>query len=586
VDETLVPEVLEDSKCPRRLDPWSREWMEYTGGNLTSPDAKAGAEQVLDLMASEQVKIEKMHSQVRQFLIGRSVQSRAVDLGTLISHKLLDHAKEGVAEEKRRRKLTLRERRAPQEREGPPQQKRTRRMSSWEVYRSEQTRGKAAEERPTQKEMSDAYSALPPGERARLDKAAAEANEAVSEGNKNPLGVRRGRAPRADHNALDDVIKRVLEEPDFLMAHLQLDDVWKISQHARTAHRNVNVQARGALHKEYDTLRAWAHDSPLATDSITTFASALEIDEEGGRFGSVRAAISSTGVTAFEWRCPEAFDAAERITTLKTRRGEASHVSHEEVMHAFRTYQQTVQDRSVPAVAAARPPARTKRLCFLARRCLCSPWGRRVCNIDYVIKLATLQAYKKTNVDWCTRKVLLAGGVVVGLFGGLPQEGAAPSEVAPVCRWFLVADVMLSPYELFLEEMKPVEPVELDLAIEAGGAALVERPILSLFEMRTLHRNPSHWDVAAEIDQTLVWHLAFFEVELNSQRPVGIFTPNGVLVRLRRRNIFEFFPRRRRAGHPPPVALGDRDEDEPDELHDGGDDIHVDDDGGIHMGEP
>ena len=162
VDETLVPEVLEDSKCPRRLDPWSREWMEYTGGNLTSPDAKAGAEQVLDLMASEQVTIEKMHSQVRQFLIGRSVQSRAVDLGTLISHKLLDHAKEGVAEEKRIRKLTLRERRAPQEREAPPQQKRTRRMSSWEVYRSEQTRGKAAEERPTQKEMSDTYSALPP----------------------------------------------------------------------------------------------------------------------------------------------------------------------------------------------------------------------------------------------------------------------------------------------------------------------------------------------------------------------------------------------------------------------------------------
>ena len=80
---SLAPAILEDAKCPKRLDPWSKSFGDHYSQNITCTEALMDLRAAAILAKEETVHIEKQHSWLCRFVFSRAAQSRYLDLAGL-----------------------------------------------------------------------------------------------------------------------------------------------------------------------------------------------------------------------------------------------------------------------------------------------------------------------------------------------------------------------------------------------------------------------------------------------------------------------------------------------------------------------
>ena len=70
----------EDAKCPKRLCPWSRDVMAWSGNDAGSAACRAHLVATTLVARDENVGIENKLSRLRRFALKKSVQMRRVDV--------------------------------------------------------------------------------------------------------------------------------------------------------------------------------------------------------------------------------------------------------------------------------------------------------------------------------------------------------------------------------------------------------------------------------------------------------------------------------------------------------------------------
>ena len=193
----LAAEIVEDAKCEKRMDGWSKSFVEHHG-DLTSAETRMDLLATALLAKEETVHIEKQNSWLRRCVFSRSAQSKFLDLAGLNEFwcsKTSALERRGLWRPRMQGEGLAAG--ADTGIKGGGGRVRKRKISAWNVFTADRTSGATVCRRLSQAELSAEYKALSEADLARLKKRTKEANAAADDGVAEPLGKR----PRLAHEA-------------------------------------------------------------------------------------------------------------------------------------------------------------------------------------------------------------------------------------------------------------------------------------------------------------------------------------------------------------------------------------------------
>ena len=105
--------------------------------------------------------------------------------------------------------------------------------------------------------------------------------------------------------------------------------------------------------------------------------------------------------------------------------------------------------------------------------------------------------------------------------------------------WIFLADISQKPFTLYLDHMTPLLP-----PADAFPRAILSDEVLHdsmenlSLSLKTLYEEVDYWETITSLDQSLVWHLAFYDVRRGEDRPVAEFLVDGFDVKCNARQLF------------------------------------------------
>ena len=420
---SLAAAVLDDAKCPRRLCPWSRSFVEFHKADITCADAKAELHGVGEDGRGEDVAIERSHAVVRRFLTRKSVQSKAVDLQSLQGHWVVSGLQFSGASRRDMSNNILRKwRRASQSQlpalaDAPQQGSRKRKLSRWDIFRGQQAVGLSLAERPKQKEVARLYRALLPDELEELDKMLHDCNEAKSEGQYRAFisGAKRRRLEtRPPSQALQLVAQDSLAELDLQDARERCAEVKLLTAMTTHQHRDEDRACEKCLDSYQDI------DAPGGQDRQRTLEAIPSLSDAPGDFNCLPCSLG--GLVSAHYDASPALEKAKEIAKSRSRWGVDQ--LHKCMEREWDVWSQTVQHAETPVVTAACKAPLTRRLCFEANMCLCDTWGINASRISRKLIKTVFGMYPKDKgMPWRRQRSRLKDGdVVLLLFGSVLRD--------------------------------------------------------------------------------------------------------------------------------------------------------------------
>lgn len=543
----MLAEVQEDAACPKRLDPWSRAFVDHYG-DIGSPEAIADLTSTALYAREETLSIERQHSRLRRYITGKAVQSRCVDLNGLNQHwvaSFFEGRAHGSSRGSPPNPPEPRTSPLASEHECPPEErpaKRARKISAWNVFWAEHIASAAASgaKKPTASEVSQVFKQLSPEEKVRLGAKAARANEAVAAGNKRPL---QGEAPSSlasgtTRLAIGGAWPAPSESDDLALAFaLGADsDMWGRLRRAvqgRRRQRQDELSVAEAERQAIATFHSESGDGQRIVSEALVMVGEQSLVEH-------RAAFSAQpqwkpDLAVLEWSGANArCRAASAISGRSKASAGAKHpdkvgLLHRSVNAVWGLVMQPIQHVEVPAVASssADPLPLQARLCHSANRCICGASGKAYQSIFAGIS----KAIKAECSPASGRKAQLLGGQIVVLLGsGFPAVGAE-ADGTLAAKWLLLAHCSQKPFEASFVELVPrggpgAMPL-LRRRPDALGLLALEDALALKFAGTAL----THWEATLQVDKRLRCEAAFFEVVL-TEGIEGHFAPDGVDVRL------------------------------------------------------
>lgn len=392
----LAGEIAADKECPKRLDPWSRNFVDHYQ-NIRSAEAMADLASTAQYAREETLSIERNHSRLRRYIVGRGVQSKCVDLSGLNQHWTAAffegpaHGVWGAPKETTPPPTGAGCADQPDAPDAPPA-KRARKLSAWNVFWSEQVAAASAAggAKPTPSAMGEAFRKIPTEERERLALKARYANDAVQAGSRRPL---RGDGPVPLPAPLGDILQLapLLDRPDDLSIVAALDPSEDLFERLRGASQLVRRERQSAKAKEsthFTAMMGFRSDGSMGAPLVDAVvaAGAQYLSEHARSFCAHPQ--SSPSLSVLEWSSSDARrKAALAVSGLSKSVTGSKHpdkvgLFYKSLDSVWGALMQPIQHASVEAVEShcAAPQPLQERLCHVANHCVCVVLLERLAN--------------------------------------------------------------------------------------------------------------------------------------------------------------------------------------------------------------